>query len=80
MYVEQLTPIGGVKHPWPMAFFQGGGQTGTVSLIIVLSTSMALYNVWIFNTLRLRCGIVETRIQPLYASSLEYIAEARISS
>lgn len=31
MYVEQLTPIDGVKHPWPIIFIQGGGQTGTVS-------------------------------------------------
>lgn len=31
MYVEQLTPINGVKHPWPIVFIQGGGQTGTVS-------------------------------------------------
>ncbi|KAF6220579.1 hypothetical protein HO133_003012 [Letharia lupina] len=29
MYVEQLTPAGGVKHPWPIVFIQGGGQTGT---------------------------------------------------
>lgn len=30
MYVEQLTPAGGVKHPWPIVFIQGAGQTGTV--------------------------------------------------
>ena len=32
MYVEKLLPLGGVKHPWPVVFIQGGGQTGTVSL------------------------------------------------
>lgn len=32
MYVEQLIPIDGVKHPWPIVFIQGAGQTGTVSL------------------------------------------------
>ena len=31
MYVEQLTPVEGVKHPWPVVFIQGAGQTGTVS-------------------------------------------------
>ena len=31
MYVEQLMPIDGVKHPWPIVFIQGAGQTGTVS-------------------------------------------------
>lgn len=31
MYVEQLTPSDGVKHPWPIVFVQGAGQTGTVS-------------------------------------------------
>ena len=33
MYVEQLMPIDGVKHPWPIVFIQGAGQTGTVSLV-----------------------------------------------
>lgn len=33
MYVEQLTPTDGVKHPWPIVFIQGAGQTGTVSWI-----------------------------------------------
>ena len=32
MYVEQLLPVDGVKHPWPLVFIQGAGQTGTVSL------------------------------------------------
>ena len=31
MYVEQLTPIDGVKRPWPIVFIQGAGQIGTVS-------------------------------------------------
>ena len=31
MYVEQLLPVGGVKHPWPLVFIHGAGQTGTVS-------------------------------------------------
>ncbi len=31
MYVEQLTPIGSINHPWPIVFIHGGGQTGTVS-------------------------------------------------
>lgn len=30
MYVEQLTPIGGVKHPYPLIFAHGGGASGTV--------------------------------------------------
>lgn len=29
MYVEQLLPVGGVKHPWPLVFIHGAGQTGT---------------------------------------------------
>lgn len=32
IYVEQLLPVGGVKHPWPLVFIHGAGQTGTVSL------------------------------------------------
>ena len=31
MYVEQLTPIGGAKHAWPLVFIQGAGQSGTVN-------------------------------------------------
>lgn len=31
MYVEQLTPADGDRHPWPIVFIQGAGQTGTVS-------------------------------------------------
>ena len=31
MYVEQLTPVNGVKQPWPTMFIRGAGQTGTVS-------------------------------------------------
>ena len=34
MYVEQLRPINGVKHPWPLVFIHGAGQTGSVSLIL----------------------------------------------
>ena len=30
-YVEELTPAGGVKHPYPLVFFHGGGDTGVVS-------------------------------------------------
>lgn len=36
MYVEKLSPFGGVKHPWPLVFIQGAGQTGTVSFRFVL--------------------------------------------
>ena len=36
MYVEQLMPSGGVKHPWPIVFVQGAGQTGTVSDVWLL--------------------------------------------
>ena len=32
-YVEELTPAGGVKHPYPIVFFHGGGVSGTVSNI-----------------------------------------------
>lgn len=32
-YVEELTPAGGVKHPYPIVFFHGGGVSGTVSSI-----------------------------------------------
>ena len=32
MYVEQLLPLNGIKHPWPLVFIHGAGQTGTVSL------------------------------------------------
>ena len=31
MYVEKLSPVGEIKHPWPLVFIHGGGQTGTVS-------------------------------------------------
>ena len=34
MYVEQLMPVDGVKHPWPIVFIQGAGQTGTVSWVV----------------------------------------------
>ena len=37
MYVEQLTPINGIKHPWPLVFIHGAGQTGTVSSIFASS-------------------------------------------
>lgn len=37
IYVEQLLPVGGVNHPWPLVFLHGGGQTGTVSLYLNLS-------------------------------------------
>lgn len=30
MYVEQLTPVDGVKHPHPLVFVHGGGVSGTV--------------------------------------------------
>ena len=33
MYVEQLMPVDGGRHPWPIVFVQGGGQTGTVSWV-----------------------------------------------
>lgn len=36
MYVEKLIPVGGVKHPWPLVFIQGAGQTGTVSFTLDL--------------------------------------------
>lgn len=39
MYVERLLPIKGVKHPWPLVFIHGAGQTGTVSLTPALSVS-----------------------------------------
>ena len=34
MYVEHLMPVDGVKHPWPIVFIQGAGQTGTVSCLL----------------------------------------------
>ena len=30
MYVEQLTPLGGSRHPFPLVFIHGGGQTASV--------------------------------------------------
>ena len=30
MYVEQLTPLGGSRHPFPLVFMHGGGQNGSV--------------------------------------------------
>ncbi|KAL8731390.1 MAG: hypothetical protein Q9166_003482 [cf. Caloplaca sp. 2 TL-2023] len=29
MYVEGLMPVDGVRHPWPLVFIHGAGQTGT---------------------------------------------------
>ena len=43
MYVERLTPSGDLKHPWPIVFIQGAGQTGTVSQIIALSASVSYF-------------------------------------
>ena len=44
MYVEKLLPLGGVKHPWPIVFIQGAGQTGTVSLCsCLLSLPFSIY-------------------------------------
>ena len=37
MYVEQLTPVNGIKHPWSLVFIHGAGQTGTVSSIFASS-------------------------------------------
>jgi len=34
MYVEELTPIGGSTKPFPLVFFHGLGQTGTVCSLI----------------------------------------------
>lgn len=31
-YVEQLTPVAGVKQPYPLVFLHGGGDSGAVSL------------------------------------------------
>ena len=36
-YVEELTPAGGVKHPYPIVFFHGGGVSGAVSSTITYS-------------------------------------------
>lgn len=33
MYVEKLIPVHGVRHPWPLVFIHGAGQTGTVNPI-----------------------------------------------
>lgn len=33
MYVEKLIPVDGVKHPLPLVFIHGAGQTGSVSPI-----------------------------------------------
>ena len=30
MYVEQLTPLGGSRHPFPLVFMHGAGQTASV--------------------------------------------------
>ena len=30
MYVEQLTPLGGSRHPFPLVFIHGAGQTASV--------------------------------------------------
>lgn len=30
IYVEQLTPVNGVKQPYPLVFIHGGGISGTV--------------------------------------------------
>lgn len=32
MYVEKLTPLGGVNQTYPLVFFHGGGISGAVSL------------------------------------------------
>ena len=32
IYVEQLTPLGGQRHRYPIIFFHGAGVSGTVSL------------------------------------------------
>lgn len=53
MYVEQLTPADGVKHPWPIVFIQGAGQTGSVSLNNALCASVASYIVRALNAFQL---------------------------
>ena len=30
MYVEQLTPLGGSRHQFPLVFIHGAGQTASV--------------------------------------------------
>ena len=44
MYVEELTPLGGSKKPFPLVFVHGLGQTGTVCLqIIPLSKAVGVH-------------------------------------
>ena len=35
LYVEQLTPVDGIRRPWPVVLIHGGGQTGTVRAMII---------------------------------------------
>lgn len=37
IYTEQLTPLNGVKHPYPLVFLHGGGMSGTVVMAPVHS-------------------------------------------
>lgn len=47
-YVEELTPAGGVKHPYPIVFFHGGGVSGAVGSIMTYSKMIRL-NVFVSN-------------------------------
>ena len=48
MYVEQLVPINGVKHPWPLVFIHGAGQTGTVSSSLAIISAIPWYRSYDF--------------------------------
>lgn len=35
IYVEKLTPLGGVKKPWPIVLFHGGASSGAVGSVLL---------------------------------------------
>ena len=46
MYVEQLTPLGGSRHPFPLVFIHGAGQIASVRFSSGLMFTWARVLLW----------------------------------
>ena len=58
MYVECLEPMAENKHPWPVVFIQGAGQTGTVSRNLCFGVGLFFHFVTIQGSFARRRGYI----------------------